>query len=224
MHWFRLTVEVAAVGVRDLRRHLSVADPVHVPGRHVQRVDHGVESGVEALDDRPELALVHRGVRARRQPPFDRCLRQPDRVIGQPADGVDAGVEVDLERVEVAAILLGDLRRDVTLRDPIDVLSRHGQWADHGVQRVVEPVDDLPIRALVTVDVGADVQLAVQRRDRQRPDVLAHCPPPREPPADRRRTRDRRHRHHLREPAADPTSSCRRPSTRFLRRQRRRAA
>ena len=48
----------------------------------------------------------------------------------QAVDRVDALVEVVLDLVEVAVVVVGDLRRDVALGDPVDVLGRHVQRAD----------------------------------------------------------------------------------------------
>ncbi len=71
--------------------------------------------------------------------------------------------------------------RNVALADPIDVLGRHVERADDGVQRVVDPLDDARVVPLVPRRIGPRSQLT--RRCRlhepagvcnQRGDVVAH--------------------------------------------------
>jgi hypothetical protein len=79
-------------------------------------------------------------------------------------DGVDADVQVVLDLVEVAVVGVGDLGRDVALRDAVHVLGGHVQRLDDVVQRQVEAFDDLAEVALVLGRVGAHRQLAFQHR------------------------------------------------------------
>ena len=79
-------------------------------------------------DDLAEVALVLGGVGPGGQLAFDgglgrACAASADQAV----EGVDALVEVVLDLVEVAVVGVGDLRRDVALGDPVDVLGRHHQ-------------------------------------------------------------------------------------------------
>jgi hypothetical protein len=85
----------------------------------------------------------------------------------QRIDRVDAGVEVVLDGVEVTAVAVGDLRRDVALGDAVDVVGGDVERVDHGVQRVVDALDDLAEVALVPGGVGALGEVAVDGGLRQ---------------------------------------------------------
>ena len=68
-----------------------------------KRLDDVVQRQVEALDHFAEVALVLGRVGAHRQLAFQHGLGQRHAVGHQPADGVDADVEVVLDFVEIAA-------------------------------------------------------------------------------------------------------------------------
>ncbi len=78
----------------------------------------------------------------------------------QRVNGVDAGVQVVLDLVEVAVVVVGDLGRNVALRDPVNVLSGNIERADDRIQRGVYAIDDLTVIALMLGGVGASGQLA----------------------------------------------------------------
>ena len=113
-------------------------------------------------------------VGARRQFAFHRRLRQSPVVGHQRVDGVDADVQVVLDFVEVAVVAVGDLRRDVALRDPVHILGGDVQRFDHRVQGLVDAFDDLAVVALVLGGVGAGGEFALHRRLHQHVDVLRH--------------------------------------------------
>jgi hypothetical protein len=81
---------------------------------------HRVQGPVHALDDPPEVALVPGGVGPGRQLPRHRRLGQQVGVGDQRVDRLDAGVEVPLQEVEVAAVLALDLPGDGPLGDVVD--------------------------------------------------------------------------------------------------------
>jgi len=65
------------------------------------------------------------GVGAGRKFALQRRLRQCHAVGHHTAEGVYAGVQVVLDFVEIAVVGVGDLGRNVSLRDPVYVLCRH---------------------------------------------------------------------------------------------------
>ena len=156
-------VEIALVGVGDLGRDVAFRDAIHVLGRNVQGPDYGVERLVDALDDLAVVALVLGGVGAGGEFAFDGGFYQHAGVGHQRVDGVDAGVEVVLDFVEIALVGVGDLGRDVALRDAIHVFGRNVQGPDHGVEGLVDTLDDLAVVALMLGGVGAGGQLAFDR-------------------------------------------------------------
>ena len=157
-------VEVAVVGVGDLRGHIALGDQVHIPRGHVQRADDRVQRVVYALHDLAIVALVLAGIGAGGQFAVHRRLDQRSGIGDQRIDGVDAGVEVVLDGVEVAVVGVGDLGGNVAPADAIHVIGGHIQRADDRVQRVVYALHDLAIVALVLAGVGAGGQFAVHRR------------------------------------------------------------
>ena len=95
---------------------------------------------------------------------FNRCLGQQVGIPHQRIDRVNAGVEVVLERIEVAVVCVGDLRRDVALGDAVDVTGGHVQRPDHRVQRLVDAGHDGLKVALMLGCVGTGLQFAVHCR------------------------------------------------------------
>ena len=92
----------------------------------------------------------------------------------QQIDGIDTGVEVVLEDVEIAVIGIGDLGRNVALGDAVDVVGGDVQWVDYGVERVVDALDDGLEIALVFVGIGACGKLAVNSRFGQHVGISGH--------------------------------------------------
>jgi 5-keto 4-deoxyuronate isomerase len=168
-------VEVAIVAVGDLGRNRAARDIVHVFGSHVQGANHSVQRVVDALHHLAEVALVLGGVGTRGQLALHRRLGQQRRVAHQRVDRIDAGVEVVLERVEVAVVAVGDLGRNVATRDVVHVLGGHVEWPDHRVQRVVDALHDLAVVALVLGRIGAGGQLALHRRLGQQVGIGHHA-------------------------------------------------
>ena len=76
-------------------------------------------------------------------------------------DGIDTGIEVVLDDVEVAVVAVGDLGRDGSLGDLVDIAGGHVQGSDHGVERVIHAGNDLLEVTLVLAGVGTGGQLAV---------------------------------------------------------------
>ena len=105
-------VEIAVVGVGDLRRNIALRDHVHIARGHVQRPDHRVQRFVHALDDLPVIALMLAGVGAGGQLAVHRRLDQRAGVCYQRVDRVDAGVQVVLDGIEVAVVGVGDPRAE----------------------------------------------------------------------------------------------------------------
>ncbi len=132
-------VEVAVVVVGDLGRNVALGDAVDVLGRNIERADDRVQRGVYALNDFAVVALMLGGVGASGQLAFDGGLRQQTGVGDQRVNGVDAGVQVVLDLVEVAVVVVGDLGRNVALGDPVHVLGGDIKRTDERVQRGLTP-------------------------------------------------------------------------------------
>ena len=69
-------VEIAVVGVGDLRRDVALADPVHIFGRDIDRADKRIAQIVDAADQLSPAAREFGGIAACRQLAFHRGLDQ----------------------------------------------------------------------------------------------------------------------------------------------------
>ena len=81
---FLIGVEVAVIGVGDLRRDVALADPVHVAGGEVQRPDDGIQNGVHAANNLRISAAELIGLAALGQFPGVRRIGQPRQLLLQP--------------------------------------------------------------------------------------------------------------------------------------------
>ena len=68
-----------------------------------------------------------------------------------------------LDGIEVAVVVVGDLRGDIALADAIDVVRGDVERPDDGIEGVVHPCDDLLEVALVLARVRASGELPVHR-------------------------------------------------------------
>ena len=102
-------------------------------------------------------------VGARRQLAFQHVLRQSHAVGHHTAEGVYAGVQVVLDLIEIAVVGVGDLGRNVALRDPVYVLCRHVQRSDHCIEGLIHALDDLAEVALMLGRIGTGGQFAFHR-------------------------------------------------------------
>ena len=157
-------VEVPVIRIGDPGRDVPLGDPIHVLGCHVQRADDGVQRLVDPGHDLAEVPLVPGGVGSRGQLALHGSTDQGVGIGDQGVDGVDAGVEVVLDFVEVPVIGVGDPGGDIPLGDPVHVLGRHIQRADDRIETVVDTNDDRLVLALMFPGVGPDGQLAFDCR------------------------------------------------------------
>ena len=132
-------LEVAAPELGDAGHRLLLHGDV--AGHHVvHALGHGAVDALEALGvdrhvDVAQVVLVAHLVH----------------VGHQAVQGADAEVQVVLDLVEVALVGLGDQRRDVALRDPVDVARGHVERVDDGIQHLVDADED---PALIAADPG----------------------------------------------------------------------
>ena len=148
-------VEVALEVGGDGGGDVAPGDALDVVGGHIERLDDGIHGSVYSLDDAAEVALVAGRIGAGGQLAGNGALGEHVGVIDEGIDGDDADIEVVLDLVEVAAILVGDGRGDVALGDAFHVFPGHVERADDGIQRGVHAFDDLTVRALEGVCVTA---------------------------------------------------------------------
>ncbi len=158
-------VEIAVVVVGDLRGDVTLGDLVDIIGGDVQRPNHRIERVVDALDDLAEVAMVLRCVGSCGELAIDSGFAQHVGVRHKRVHRVDAGVEVVLEDVEIAVVVVGDLGRDVALGDLIDVVGGHVQRPNHRIERLVDALDDLAEVALMLGGIGAGGELALHGRN-----------------------------------------------------------
>ena len=157
-------VEVAVVVVGDLRGHVALGDAVDVFGRHVDRGHEGIDQLVHAADQRAPAAAKLLGVSARLQLTVLGGLDQGVRLPQQAVHHVDALVEVVLDLVEVAVVVVGDLRGHVALGDAVDVFGRHVDRGHEGIDQLVGPVHDRPELCGNQIRVSARLELALDSR------------------------------------------------------------
>jgi hypothetical protein len=87
-------------------------------------------------------------------------VRHASHLFGQAVEGLDALVEVVLDGVEIAVVVIGDLRGDVALADFVYVVGRDIQRPDNGVQSRIESGDDFAELPAMFAGIGAGGQLA----------------------------------------------------------------
>ena len=148
-------VEVAVVGIGDLRRDIALGDALDVGRSNVQRRDDGVQRLIHTLHDLAEVTLMLGCVGARGQLALDRGLGEQSGLGDQQIDGIDRLVEVVLDGVEVTVVGIGDLRGDIALGDALDVVRCDIEGKDDGLEGVVDALNDLSKSALELCGVGA---------------------------------------------------------------------
>ena len=94
------------------------------------RFENGVQRVIDALDDFPVAAFELVSLTAGLQPTFNCRSGQRDTLGDQTIDGFDTTVQVVLDRVEIAIIGVGDLRRDIATGNLVDIVGSHIQRID----------------------------------------------------------------------------------------------
>ncbi len=143
---------LAKVAAANQRQH-----PVAFSDGHKDFVEHLID----ALDDPAIVALMLGGIGACAQLTFRRGFDQPAGLSDQSLYIIDAIVQVVLDLVEVAVVVVGDPGRNVALGNPVNVLSGNIERADDRVQRGVYALDYFTVVALMLGGVGASGQLAL---------------------------------------------------------------
>ena len=72
------------------------------------------------------------------EPPLDRGFCQHPGVLDEQVDGIDTLVEIVFDLVEVPVVGLFNLRRDVALGDPVNILSGDVEGSDDGIEGAVD--------------------------------------------------------------------------------------
>ena len=157
-------IEIALVNIGYSWRDIALTDPVHVFGRHVQRSDHGIQGIVHPFHDLAIVSLVLRCIRAGGEPAFHCRLLQIVGVGYKGVHGIDTGVEVILDFVEVTFVLVGDFRWHVPLADPVHIFSGNVQRLDDVGDRVIDAGDQLVPTAHEQIGIRPLVEFAVCRR------------------------------------------------------------
>ena len=134
-------VEVAVVVVGDRWRDIALGNAVDIVGGHIERSDNGIQRVVDTLDDFAEITFVFGRVGAGCQSAFDGGLGQHVGIGDQCVDHIDAGIQVALDRIEVTLVAIGNLRRDITLGDAINIVRGDIQRLDDGIERLVDALN-----------------------------------------------------------------------------------
>ena len=142
-------VKVAIVAVGDLGRNVALGDPINIVGCHVERPNNGVKGVIDAFDDPAIVALVFRSVRSSCQFAIDSSLGQHVGVSNQRIDFLNTIIQVVLNHIEVAVVAVSNLRRNIALGDPVNIVGCHVKRPNNRVQRVINAFDDPPEVALV---------------------------------------------------------------------------
>ena len=167
---FKVTVVVRGDGLR----HIAAFHGSHNTAHVVDRADDVVQCFVHAFHDFAEIALVRHGIGTGIQTACHGRFRQHACIGHQLVHGLDTGVQVVLQRVEVAVVRVGDLGRNIAARDVVHILGGHVQRANHRIQRVVHALHDLLVFAMVLRGVGTGGQLALHGRLGQPGGFAAH--------------------------------------------------
>ena len=142
-------VKVALVAPRHHRGEVALGQVLHDLRGLVDRADHEVEGLVDALDDLAVVPLVLVRVRPGLELAFLGGPGEHEGVGHEAVHGLDADVEVGLDHIEVAVVGVGDLGRDRSLGDLVHIGCGHVEGADHGVEGLVDTLDDLAVVPLV---------------------------------------------------------------------------
>ena len=141
-------VEIAVVGVGDLRRNVALADPIHVIGRDVERRDHGVEDRVHAAHDLGIRALELVVLAALGELPRFGGVGQPRQFLLQALQHDGHVVDGLLHLFVIALVGLGDQLVDLAVGDLRQDAVAFADGQQNRVQHGVDAAHDLGIRAL----------------------------------------------------------------------------
>ena len=103
---------------------------------------------------------------------FHRRLGQQISVVNHLVDGVDAGIEVVLDLVEVAAIVVGNLLGDIAGGDTLHIGGRDGERCQNQVQNLVDLHTQRLDEAVGRAGVDAPREVAILHRLHDRVDFV----------------------------------------------------
>ncbi|PKK85128.1 MAG: hypothetical protein CVT48_06985 [Thermoplasmata archaeon HGW-Thermoplasmata-1] len=93
--------------------------------------------------------MMTSGIGTDRDPAFAGGFGKYAGIIDQRIDRRDAGVEVLLNGVEVAVVVVSDLRRNFPPGDPVDILGRHAQGSNDRIQQTVHPINGVFVHTYI---------------------------------------------------------------------------
>ena len=154
---------IALVIAFDFHVQVAVCHFLQAIRRFFDRFENGVQRIVDALDDFPVAAFELVSLATGLQPTFDCRSRQRDTLGDQTVNSFDTVVQVVLDLVEVAVVIVGDLRRDVPLGNPVDIFGCHVERSDDRIQRLVDAFDDLAEVTAMFGRIGTGIQFSFHR-------------------------------------------------------------
>ncbi len=94
----------------------------------------------------------------------------------QSIDGIYTHIEIVLDFVEVALIIIGNRFGNIALADAIHIFRRDVQGSNHRVHRIVDALHDAPVFSAELTRVRPHIQLARHRRVDKGIDAVRHRP------------------------------------------------
>ena len=154
-------VVLAFVIVGDLGRNNTLADFVHIVCGDHQRID---DVGDDVINPDYQLfpsAYKQLGVGTFIQFSISRCDDDLTGFIQQVVHNVNAVVQVVLDFIEIAVVVVRNSGRNIALADPIHIFSSDVQRTDDGIEGFIDAGNDGLEIALMFAGIGASGQLAV---------------------------------------------------------------
>ena len=152
-------VEVTVVRVRDLRRNIPFRDPVDILGSYIERSDYGIKGSVNPFNDLPEVSLMFCSICPGIEFSFYRCIREQVGIRNEAVDCNDTLVEIILDLVEVTVVRVRDLGRNISLRDPVNILGSYIERSDYSIKGSVNPFNDLPEISLMFCSICPGIRV-----------------------------------------------------------------
>ncbi len=126
-----------------------------------QRDDNAFDGIIQTLDNRLPDAFIAGSVNASIKLACGGRIRHRRGAVNQAVQRHDQGVQVVLDLVEVALVVVGDLFGDVALAHAIDILGHQVERRGKGVDQIVDALKHHFVLAVKLLNSGSFVKLAV---------------------------------------------------------------
>ncbi len=157
-------IKVTPVIGGDGLGHVALLHRCHHAAYIIDGINNVIQGRIDTFDNLAEIPLMTGRVGARGQTALDGGSRQHVCICHQRVDGINTGIQIVLDGVEITIVGIGNRGRNIALGNAVNVIGRHIERANNRIQRRVHALDNLAVFTLIARGIRTGCKMTINRR------------------------------------------------------------